>query len=133
MRRKMTRPLLVASLVIAATLCIWTQTFGADNITASEAKNHIGETATVCGEVASTRYAASSRGQPTFINLNKPYPNQVFTVLIWGSDRAKFGNAEAIYRGKSVCVTGTIKEYRGVPEIIANEPSQVKIQSSKEK
>lgn len=41
-------------------------------ITAAEAKNHIGETATACGKVASTKYAASSRGQPTFINLDEP-------------------------------------------------------------
>jgi micrococcal nuclease len=129
----MTEPLLVASLAIAATLCIWTQTLVAENITAAEAKNHIGETATVCGEVASTRYATSSRGQPTFINLDKPYPNQVFTVLIWGSDRAKFGNAETTYRGKSVCVTGMIKEYRGVPEIVASDPSQIKMKSGGEK
>jgi DNA/RNA endonuclease YhcR with UshA esterase domain len=47
----------------------------------------------------------------------------------WGSDRAKFGEPEATYRGKWVCVTGKIKEYRGVPEVIAYEPSQIKIQS----
>lgn len=51
-------------------------------LTASEAKNHIGEEATVCGKAASARYAASSRGQPTFLNLDKPYPNPVFTVKI---------------------------------------------------
>ena len=47
---------------------------------------------TVCGIVASAHYAASSKGQPTFVNLDKPYPNQIFTVLIWGSDR---GNRSA--------------------------------------
>jgi hypothetical protein len=49
---------------------------------AAEAKDHFGESATVCGEVASTRYVASSKGQPTFLNLDKPYPNQIFTVVI---------------------------------------------------
>jgi hypothetical protein len=53
-------------------------------LTANEAKDHVGETATVCGSVVSTRYATSSKGRPTFLNLDKPYPNQVFTVLIWG-------------------------------------------------
>jgi hypothetical protein len=53
-------------------------------LTAVEAKDHIGEQATVCGKVASTRYAATSRGKPTFLNLDKPYPSQVFTILIWG-------------------------------------------------
>jgi hypothetical protein len=51
-------------------------------LSATETKDHIGETATVCGSVVSTRYAASTKGQPTFLNLDKPYPNPVFTVLI---------------------------------------------------
>ena len=60
-------------------------------LTTSEAKEHFGETATVCGEVASTRYADSTKGQPTFLNLDKPYPNQIFTIVIWGDNRSKFG------------------------------------------
>ena len=51
-------------------------------LSANDAKDHIGETATVCGSVVSTRYAAGTKGQPTFLNLDKPYPNQTFTVLI---------------------------------------------------
>jgi hypothetical protein len=71
-------------------------------LTAAKAKDHIGETATVCGSVVSTRYAASTKGQPTFLNLDKPYPNQIFTVLIWGTSRSKFGTPEADYKGKNV-------------------------------
>ncbi|MGA2359649.1 MAG: hypothetical protein ABSF66_11655 [Terriglobales bacterium] len=99
-----------------------------NSISAAEAKNHVGEKATVCGEVASTHYAARSRGNPTFINLDNLYPNQIFTVLIWGSDRPKFGEPEETYRGKHICVTGKISDYKGVPEIIAYEPTQIKIQ-----
>ena len=73
-------------------------------ITAAEAKHHIGERATVCGKVVSTRYAESSRGSPTFLNLDQPYPNRVFTLLIWGDDRSKFGDPETAYRGKRICV-----------------------------
>jgi len=98
------------------------------SISAAEAKNHVGENATVCGEVVSTHYAERSRGNPTFINLDKPYPNQVFTLVIWGSDRAKFGDPEEKYRSKHVCVTGKITDYRGSPEVVAHEPSQIKVQ-----
>ena len=94
--------------------------------TPAEAKDHIGETATVCGTVNSTRYAPSTKGQPTFLNLDKPYPNQIFTVLIWGSDRSKFGSPEVTYKGKQICVTGKITVYRDVPEIVAGSPSQIK-------
>jgi DNA/RNA endonuclease YhcR with UshA esterase domain len=98
----------------------------AQTIAATQAKDHVGEKATVCGQVASTHYAARSRGNPTFINLDQPYPNQIFTVLIWGSDRPKFGAPEQTYSGKAICVTGTITMYRGSPEIIAHEPSQIR-------
>ena len=98
-------------------------------VSASEAKDHVGEVATVCGEVASTHYASSTKGQPTFINLDKPYPNPIFTILIWGGNRGKFGAPENEFRGKRVCVTGKITEYRGAPEIVAESPKQIKLDS----
>jgi DNA/RNA endonuclease YhcR with UshA esterase domain len=96
-------------------------------LTATEAKDHIGEQATVCGKVVSTRYAESSRGSPTFLNFEQPYPNQVFTLLIWGSDRSKFGDPETSYRGKRICVTGKLTSFKGVPEVVASEPAQIKM------
>lgn len=98
------------------------------HLTAAEAKNHIGEKATVCGNVVSTHYAARTKGNPTFLNLDEPYPKQIFTILIWGSDRSKFGDPEAKYGNKRVCVTGLIKDYKGVPEVVAEQPSQIEIQ-----
>lgn len=97
-------------------------------ITATEAKNHIGERAKVCGKVATARYASNAKGQPTFLNLDEPYPKQVFTVLIWGSERSKFGQPESTYRDKRVCVTGKITSYRGEPEIAAFDPDQVQFE-----
>lgn len=55
------------------------------------------------------------------------YPNQVFTILIWGSDRGKFGNPERDYSRKNICVTGAIQEYRGAAEIVARNPSQITV------
>jgi len=96
-----------------------------NKITAAEAKDHVGETGTVCGKVVSTHYAAKSKGEPTFLNLDEPYPKEVFTILIWGSDRAKFGAPETKYKDAKVCVTGKITSRREKPEIIATEPSQI--------
>ena len=103
-------------------LCTAAQT---NKITAAEAKDHVGETRTVCGQVASTHYAVRTKGQPTFLNLDEPYPRQIFTILIWGSDRAKFGTPETKYENARVCVTGKITSFRGKPEIIASEPKQI--------
>jgi hypothetical protein len=71
-------------------------------ITAREAKDHVGEVRTVCGKVASTHYAAGSKGQPTFLNLDEPYPGEIFTILIWGSDRSKFSTPETKHRDAQV-------------------------------
>ena len=113
---------------LALVLLIVQPALAQKKLTAAEAKDHVGETATVCGNVVSTRYAASTKGQPTFLNLDKAYPNQIFTIVIWGSNRTKFGTPEVDYKGKRICVTGKIAEYRGVPEIVVNDPGQITIE-----
>jgi hypothetical protein len=85
----------------------------------------------VCGTVAGTKYAAGTRGQPTFLNLDQPYPNQVFTVLIWGGDRRKFGRPESDYQNQRVCASGKISAYRGVPEIVVSDPGQLRVETRK--
>ena len=100
-------------------------------LTTREAKNHIGEQARVCGTVASTHYSARTKGQPTFINLDKAdkaYPEQIFTIVIWGEDRPKFGAPESLFANKRVCATGVITMYRNAPEIIVHEPRQIESQ-----
>jgi hypothetical protein len=98
-----------------------------NKITVAEAKDHIGEVRTVCGKVASTHFASKGKGKPTFLNLDAAYPKAVFTILIWGSDRAKFGAPapETKYRDATICVTGKITSYRGTADIIVKEPSQI--------
>jgi hypothetical protein len=91
-----------------------------------EAGSHIGEYVTVCGVVASATYAANAPMAPTFLDLGKPYPNQIFTVVILGNDRPKFGMPENSMREKNVCVTGEIFLYQGNPEIILHDPTQLR-------
>jgi len=59
------------------------------------------------------------RGQPTFIHVDKPYRHQIFTSVIWVSDRPKFSNPQQEYSGKNLWVAGAVSSYRGLPEIIA--------------
>ena len=113
--------------LVLAPFCVNAQS-QVKKLTATEAKDHIGEQAMVCGKVASTRYAATTRGKPTFLNLDKPYPNQIFTVLIWGENRERFGTPEETYRDKQVCVMGKITEYRGAPEIVVSDPHSIELQ-----
>jgi DNA/RNA endonuclease YhcR with UshA esterase domain len=122
MRKNKLRHCIAAAILLFSSIAVFPQS---TSLPTSEAKSHVGEKATVCGLVVDGRYAASTRGKPTFLNLDKPYPNQAFTIVIWGDNRAKFGAPEQEYRGKRVCVTGTISEYRGVPQIEASDPAQI--------
>ena len=98
-------------------------------IASANAQQHVGETATVCGLVASTRYFQSRGPERTYLNFDHPYPNQTFTVVIPGSARAQFKEPpETLFRGKTVCVTGQIVDFRGKPEIEVQKPSQIVIQ-----
>lgn len=122
-KTQMKRAFLIAAILFA---CVFAH--AQTPISAGDAINHVGENATVCGQVASTHWAMRSRGNPTFINLDRPYPNQAFTIVIWGSDRPKFGYPEATYSGHRICVSGRISVYRGTAEMIASEPSQIRVQ-----
>src|SRR5438270_13408 len=86
---------------------------------------HLGAAATVCGVVASAQFLSDRRSQPTLLNLGTPYPDQLFTAVIWGEDRAKFGTPEKSLAGKRICVTGQIRDFRGIPEIHLSDPRQL--------
>ena len=86
---------------------------------------HVGETATVCGVVASAKYEADAKSQPTLLDLGKAYPNAVFTAVVYGDNRPNFGTPETLLRGKRICVTGKISDYHGKPEIVLTDPSQL--------
>jgi hypothetical protein len=94
-------------------------------ITPEAALTHVGESATVCGMVASARYAAKSKGSPTFLNLGKPYPQHVFTAIIWGRRRSHFSYKPEELQGRSVCITGTVTVHKGIAEMEVSSPAQI--------
>jgi hypothetical protein len=112
-------------LVASVVLGLWGMPSKAASLSPDDAATHIGQNATVCGVVASTKFDGHLKSQPTFLDFGKPYPQQVFTAVIFGANRAKFGTPETAMQGKRVCVSGSIREYRGRPEIILSDPSQL--------
>lgn len=93
------------------------------HLTTKEAASHEGENATVCGVIASEHTASHSNGQPTFLNLDAPYPRQVFTIVIWSEDRGRVGTLPK--PNSHVCATGLIQNYRGSPEMIVRSGDQI--------
>jgi len=104
-------------------LLLWTGAGECATLAASQAKAHEGENAKVCGTVASEHTAMRSRGEPTFINLDAAYPEQIFTILVWVEDRANVGRLPR--SGAHACATGLIEDYRGVPEIVVRNSDQL--------
>jgi len=84
-------------------------------------------TQTVCDKVYSSKVIEGSG--MTLLNLGGVYPNQKYTIMIRGNDRSKFTVApETAYQDKQICVTGTVIDYKGKPEIIVSDPAQIKLQ-----
>lgn len=101
-------------------------------ISTAEAAANLGKTRTVCGRVAATRWARGTSGQPTYLNFDRDFPDQTLAVVIWTEARKKFKlPPEETFRGKRVCVRGTIRKYHDKPEIEVEEPSQIWIAEGK--
>jgi endonuclease/exonuclease/phosphatase family metal-dependent hydrolase len=98
-------------------------------IGAAEARGRAGEIATVCGRVAGTKYVRSLRGSPTFLDLDRKHPDAPLVVVIWGDDRAAFGEPETRFAGRRICVTGLIRLHQGRPEIVVRRPAEISVES----
>jgi len=100
-----------------------------ETINWDDAFNYVGELVIICGPVIDSHFAASSSGQPTFLNIGREYPDpDRFTVLIWGSNLEAFPfDPDVYYIGKTVCIRGVIEEYEGIFEIEVRRPEQIEI------
>jgi hypothetical protein len=102
------------------------KTFAQTTIPAKEAAKHTGEAVTICDKVYGGKFLSSS--DITLLDMGGAHPNQALTLLIKGADRKKFtGNPEDIFKDKNVCVTGTVIDYKGKPEMIIIDPAQIKL------
>jgi hypothetical protein len=100
----------------------------AQQIKPEEAKNHIGDSLTVCGTIDGGKFLENANRQPTLLDMGGSYPNQALTLLIWGDNRSHFSyKPEESLKGKEVCVTGRIILYRDKPEIILSSEDQIKV------
>jgi hypothetical protein len=113
----------VKSIDFAAALLLVPSIGFAGTITAAQAREHDGETATVCGTVTNEHVAQGSRGKPTFMDLDSKFPDQVFAILVWDDDRTNVGPLPVT--GIHVCATGLIQYYHGVPQMVVRSSKQL--------
>jgi len=88
-----------------------------------EAAKHYGEYASVEGTIVLTH----NSGKACFLNFHPDY-KRYFTAVIFASAFPSFPpNPEKYYYGKRVRVSGYIKDYKGKPEIILENPGQIEV------
>lgn len=95
------------------------------SITLDQVTSHIGKQVTVCGKVSNIFDDYRAKGHPTLIDMGANYPNEQLTVLVWGEKQSLFTYKLQSLNGTNICITGTIKTYRGRPEIVVSNPDQI--------
>ena len=125
---------LIAVLVMSSLLAVMAAVAGAqrgdgDSIMWYQAKRHLGEQLSVRGTVKAAIYEKRVSGHPTFLNIGRDFPStQRFTVVVWEKYRARFPfRPEVRYRGKTLIVSGHIRQYQGVANIFVRSPKAIEI------
>jgi DNA/RNA endonuclease YhcR with UshA esterase domain len=89
----------------------------------ADAPDYIGTTVCVTGKV---NHVSTSEKGTIFINFCADYKSCPFGAVIFESVASKFPNPDQ-YTGKNVEITGFITTYQGRPEIVLDNPDQIKI------
>ncbi|WP_395065384.1 hypothetical protein [Flavobacterium sp.] len=104
-------------LVIIAFLSIASISFAQETITSAQAQENIGKEVILKGKIASFKLA--SEGKSTnYINIDKAYPDNVFTIVVSNKylEEHKLDIANSL--GKEITVKGTITVYEKDPKKI---------------
>ncbi len=92
----------------------------------TQAKYHIGQTATICGTVVSTR--RTKKANAVYLNLDRNHPNQEFYATIWDYNGPNFHYDPVTYlQNKQVCITGKISIYDDIPRISVNNENAIEL------
>ncbi|PTQ98077.1 hypothetical protein C8P68_103237 [Mucilaginibacter yixingensis] len=117
------KKLLVSLLIITAGFKAFGQT--PPTIAAKDAAKHLNEKVRICDKVYGGKYFSNSG--LTLLDVGGNHPNEALTLVIKADDRKKFKTApEEMFKGKAVCVIGTIIDYKGKPEIEITDAEQLK-------
>ncbi|HTH81373.1 MAG TPA: hypothetical protein VL490_00470 [Mucilaginibacter sp.] len=103
------------------------KSFSQTTIAAKDAAKHLNEKVVICDQIAGGKFL--SNANLTLLDVGGNHPNELLTLLIKGDDRKKFKTApEEDLKGKKVCITGQVIDYKGKPEIVITDPEQIKVQ-----
>jgi DNA/RNA endonuclease YhcR with UshA esterase domain len=94
-------------------------------IAAKDAANHSGETLMICDKVYATEVV---EGQNMTLLYLGSETGQYLTALVKGPENARFKwHPERDFKGREICLTGKIVNYKGKPAIYVDNASQLKV------
>ncbi|MFI5163318.1 MAG: S1/P1 nuclease [Sphingobacteriales bacterium] len=85
-------------------------------IDVKDAAGHLNETVTITAKV----YGTKDVGSMLLVNVGAAYPDSPLTVVLRGDAKS------LVVDGKTITVTGRVVDYKGKPEIVVTDKSQVK-------
>lgn len=92
-----------------------------------QAKRYMGsgKKITVKGTVVGSR---ETRNGHLFFNLDKNYPNQIFTVAIWKKNIVNFSYDPLVeWQGKQITIKGRIADFDGIPTLIIEKENAIEV------
>jgi DNA/RNA endonuclease YhcR with UshA esterase domain len=94
--------------------------------------SHIGDSVTVTGKVYGIKYFEAAKASPTLLNIGATYPNQLLTVVIYGEDRKRMElDPEKTFANADLSVTGKVELFKGKPQIVITDKSQLSVLPAK--
>ena len=100
--------------------------FGQTVVKAEDLKKYEAKTVKVCSKVAEVVFTPS---KTTILYFDKPAPNHTFEIHIFGKDLANFSYVPSEFlKGKTVCVTGEVRMFKGKPDFIVDSEEEMKVQ-----
>jgi hypothetical protein len=116
---------LISSLILLFTL----HTFSQETISTDKAKDNLEKVAFVEGKVVSMRLASEGKSI-NYLNLDKKYPDNVFSVVITNDYLVKLNIKLEDLKDKIITVKGKITVYKNdpkqIPQIFNPESIEVK-------
>ncbi|MDK1671169.1 hypothetical protein QOK77_11420 [Moraxella osloensis] len=95
-------------------------------IEAVKAPFYVSKPVMACGILKETKHLSNRH----YLNLDKPYPNQSLTLLVWDNDyrwfEERFGKIDG-HIGKRFCARGTIEEYKNNLQIQVDNPQFLRL------
>lgn len=105
--------------------------FAQDTITTAKVKDYMDKEVCVLGKVVSFKLATEGKFT-NYINIDKPYPESVFTVVITNNYREKLNLKIEDLKDKNIYIKGKVTTYKNDPKQIPQIFNPISIEIKKD-